>query len=131
MNSTSQIIFLSRESINFHYYHNLCVMHYLFPYLVITVSLLRIYYYCYYYFFQILPWRQIRRIRSNFAIITKGLKNLHKNSPWEPLQHVSKQDASCGPHCPRSNYMERGVLLMAVLVPQEIYRTEMEEVCYK
>jgi len=44
--------------------------------------------------------------------------------PWEPLWHVSKQRSSCGPHCPRSNYMESGVLLMAVLVPRENLENE-------
>lgn len=41
-----------------------------------------------------------------------------------PLWHISKQRASCGPHCPRSNYMESGVLLMAVLVPRENLQDE-------
>lgn len=44
--------------------------------------------------------------------------------PWEPLWHVGKQRASCGPHCPRSNYMESGVLLMAVLVSRENLQDE-------
>jgi len=44
--------------------------------------------------------------------------------PWEPLWHVHKQRASCGPHCPRSNYMENGVLLMAVLVSWENLQDE-------
>lgn len=44
---------------------------------------------------------------SNFVIITKGLKICIKIQR-ENLYSICKQCASCGPHCPRSNYMERG-----------------------
>lgn len=46
-------------------------------------------------------WLQLARTMEH------GILKARKQLLWEPLRTVGKNRASCGPHCPWSNYMER------------------------